>query len=207
MRVFQSSIFRALCAVAIGIFIILRPDSTVLYLTIAIGVVFLLSGIISCIAYIYTVSHWQDRKEIDRDGNVRPARKPWFPVVGVGSILLGFILALMPELFVKSLVYLIAIVVILGALHQLFYLVGAMRNYGISASYWLLPCLLLVVGIVMLVKPMAIVAAPLVVLGICMVLYGVSDCINSFAIYRKRKKMSVTLPMEQGEYIEFEEEK
>ena len=39
MRVFQSSIFRSLFAIAIGIFILLRPDSTVQYLTIAIGVV------------------------------------------------------------------------------------------------------------------------------------------------------------------------
>ena len=104
MRVFQSSVFRALCAIAIGIFILLRPDSTVQYLTIAIGVVFLLSGVVSCVDYFYTVSHWQERQEVDHDGHVHRVAKPWFPLGGVGSILLGFILALMPNMFVTSLV-------------------------------------------------------------------------------------------------------
>ena len=208
MRVFQSSVFRALCAIAIGIFILLRPDSTVQYLTIAIGVVFLLSGVVSCVDYFYTVSHWQERQEVDHDGHVHRVAKPWFPLGGVGSILLGFILALMPNMFVTSLVYLMAVVIIIGALHQLFCLVGAARHYGMGPSYWVLPSLLLVVGLVMLVKPKLVAEIPFMVLGVCLVVYGLSDCINSFVIHRKRKKaLTTTLPMERGEYVDFEEVK
>ena len=208
MRVFQSSVFRALCAIAIGIFILLRPDSTVQYLTIAIGVVFLLSGVVSCVDYFYTVSHWQERQEVDHDGHVHRVAKPWFPLGGVGSILLGFILALMPNMFVTSLVYLMAVVIIIGALHQLFCLVGATRHYGMGPSYWVLPSLLLVAGLVMLVKPKLVAEIPFMVLGVCLVVYGLSDCINSFVIHRKRKKaLTTTLPMERGEYVDFEEVK
>lgn len=208
MRVFQSSIFRSLFAIAIGIFILLRPDSTVQYLTIAIGVVFLLSGVVSCVDYFYTVSHWQERQEVDLDGHVHPVSKPWFPLGGVGSILLGFILALMPNMFVTSLVYLMAVVIIIGALHQLFCLVGAARHYGMGPSYWVLPSLLLVAGLVMLVKPKLVAEIPFMVLGVCLVVYGLSDCINSFVIHRKRKKaLTTTLPMERGEYVDFEEVK
>ncbi len=208
MKVFQSSIFRSLFAIGIGVFLLLRPDSTAQYLTIAIGILFLLSGIISCVDYFYTVSHWQERQEVDQDGHVHAVSKPWFPVGGVGSILLGFILALMPDMFVKSLVYLMAVVIIIGALHQLFNLVGAARHYGMGPSYWMLPSLLLVAGIVMLVKPMLVAGIPFMVLGICLLVYGVSDCINSFVIHRKRKKaVRTTLPMERGEYVDYEEVK
>lgn len=206
MRIFQSSLFRALCAIAVGVLILMQPDSTVQYLTIIIGIIFLVSGILSCVAYFYTISHWQDRQEVDAEGRVYQVRKPWFPVVGVGSILLGFILSLMPSLFVKSLVYVLAIVVILGALHQLFVLVGARRYYTLSGGFWVLPTLLLVAGIIMLVRPMAVAAAPLVVLAICLIVYGVSDAINSLAIHFKRKKSDAArLPMERGEYLEYEE--
>lgn len=208
MKLFQSSLFRAFCAIAIGVFILLQPDATVQYLTIALGVLFLISGVVSCLAYFYTISHWQDRKEVDSEGNVYDVRKPWFPIGGVGSILLGFILALMPSMFVKSLIYVLAIVVIVGALHQIFMLVGATRHFAMSGSFWILPIILLVAGIVMLIKPMMVAATPLLVLAICLIIYGVSDCINSLAIHFKRKKhIRTQLPMEHGEYVEFEEVK
>ena len=51
MKVLQSSIFRAICAIVIGALLIKFPDNTVKGITVAIGVLFLLSGIISCVTY------------------------------------------------------------------------------------------------------------------------------------------------------------
>ena len=45
MKVLQSSVFRAICAIIIGILLINNPDNTVKGITIAIGLLFLVSGI------------------------------------------------------------------------------------------------------------------------------------------------------------------
>ena len=43
MRILQSSVFRALCAIIIGVLLIKFPDNTVKGITVAIGVLFLVS--------------------------------------------------------------------------------------------------------------------------------------------------------------------
>lgn len=44
MKLLQSSVFRAICAIAVGIMLIKYPDNTVTWITIAIGVLFLFIG-------------------------------------------------------------------------------------------------------------------------------------------------------------------
>ena len=51
MKILRSSVFRAICAIATGILLINNPDNTVKWITIAIGVMFLLSGVISLATY------------------------------------------------------------------------------------------------------------------------------------------------------------
>ena len=70
MRIIQSSLFRALCAIIIGVMILRTPDSTVEYLTIAIGVLFLISGVISCLGWYNTVRNYEQTKIIGPDGQV-----------------------------------------------------------------------------------------------------------------------------------------
>ena len=48
MRIVQSSFFRALCAVIIGALLIKYREQTVTWMTIVIGVMFFLSGVVSC---------------------------------------------------------------------------------------------------------------------------------------------------------------
>ena len=57
MKIFQSSIFRAICAVVVGILLIKYPQDGVTWLTVAIGVLFLISGIIALIAYLNAKKH------------------------------------------------------------------------------------------------------------------------------------------------------
>ena len=53
MRILQSSVFRAICAIVIGALLIKFPDNTVKGITVAIGVLFLISGLISCVTYFW----------------------------------------------------------------------------------------------------------------------------------------------------------
>lgn len=51
MKVIHSSIFRAVCAIIVGVLLIQYREQTVTWITIAIGVLFFLSGVISLASY------------------------------------------------------------------------------------------------------------------------------------------------------------
>ena len=114
MKIFQSSVFRAISAIAVGILLIKYPDNTVTWLTVAIGVLFFLSGVISLVVYINARKNVSEYKITDAEGNVVAGDRPTFPIVGVGSIILGAILALTPNIFITALMYIIGGMLILG---------------------------------------------------------------------------------------------
>lgn len=207
MKIIGSSIFRAICAIIIGVMLLRTPDSTVTWITVAIGALFFISGAISCLDYLSKLRQSRTAKTIDANGREVNQARPFLPIVGIGSMILGAILALTPTAFISSLMYVLAAVIIVGALSQMYALVSA-RQYGaLSAGYWVLPILLLLAGIFTLAKPMAVASTPLVIIGVCLIVYGVTECINSFSIYRQRKKSFKNLPFDEGEYVEFTEEK
>ncbi len=188
MKILQSSIFRAICAIAIGILLIKFPDNTVTWITVAIGILFLLSGIISLVVYVNAKKHVSEYKITDAEGRVIAGEKPTFPIVGVGSIILGFLLALTPNIFITALMYIIGGILILGAINQYMSLVNA-RKYGkIGFGYWIFPSVILLIGLYVIIKPMAPASLAMLVLGWCSLLYGVTELINSLKFYSDRRK-------------------
>ena len=205
MKIIGSSIFRALCAIVVGILLLRTPDSTVTWITVAIGALFFISGVISCLDYLSKLRQARTAKTIDADGREVSQPRPFLPIVGIGSMILGAILALTPTAFISSLMYVLAAVVIVGALSQMYALAAARRYGPMGAGYWVLPVLLLLAGIFTIAKPMAVASTPLVVIGVSLVVYGLTECVNSFGIYRNRKTFQ-NLPFDEGEYVDFTEE-
>ena len=190
MKILQSSVFRAICAIAIGIMLIKYPDNTVTWITIAIGILFLLSGIISLVAYYHALKNVSEYTITDAEGNVVSGQKPTFPIVGVGSAILGLILALTPTVFVKALMYIIGAVLVLGAINQFMNLLNA-RKYGkMGFGYWIFPSVILLVGLFVIIKPLAPAEMAMLVLGWCSLLYGVTELINSLKIYNEKRKFT-----------------
>ena len=188
MKILQSSFFRAICAIAVGILLIKYPDNTVTWLTVAIGVLFFLSGIISLVVYLNARKHVSEYKITDAEGNVVAGERPTFPIVGVGSIILGAILALTPNIFITALMYIIGGMLILGAINQYMNLVNA-RKYGkIGFGYWIFPSVILLIGLYVIIKPMAPVSMAMLILGWCSLLYGVTEMINSMKFYADKRK-------------------
>mgnify|MGYP000110396213 FL=1 len=132
MKVFQSSVVRALCAIIVGALIVKYRELTVTWITIAIGVLFFLSGVFSCVTYFIARGKKNDVQVFDADGRQLTGMKPTFPIVGLGSLILGLILAIMPNTFVQSLMYILAAILILGAVSQMANLVAASRMARIS---------------------------------------------------------------------------
>ena len=169
MKVFQSSIFRALCAIVVGALLVKYREQTVTWITIAIGVIFFVSGVISTVAYLSAKR--QATKEgveiYDAKGNRLTRPVPPFPIVGIGSIILGAWLALFPNSFVNGLMFVLAGMLILGALNLFFNLAAATRFSSIGCLWWA--------------------SAPLFIIGWGMMAYGMVDLVNTIKIHRCRK--------------------
>ena len=187
MKVLQSSLFRAICAIIIGILLIKNPDNTVKGITIATGILFLLSGVISCAVYFSARISRSNETLYDAYGNAIPDIKPAFPIVGLGSILLGLILALLPETFIQYLMYLFGAIIILGALNQFISLAHAKKVFGIPAVYWCLPSITLLAGCFIIINPIETAGLPMLIIGCSLVFYGITECINAFKIMRIKK--------------------
>ena len=205
MKIFQSSIFRALCAIVIGALLIKYPDDSVTWLTIAIGALFLLSGIIALIAYWQAKRHAGEYTITDQEGRVISGSQPTFPIVGAGSIILGLVLTLSPHAFINGLMYMLAAVLILGGITQLMSLIAARRLGNIPFGYWVCPSLILLTGLFVVLKPIETAEMPLLILGWCSILYGVIELINALKIHRIRKTADLQKQQEQDNDVIIEE--
>lgn len=197
MKIFQSSVFRAICAIVIGALLVKYPDDGVTWLTMAIGALFLLSGIIALIAYLQARSHAGEYTITDKDGRVISGGQPTFPIVGAGSVILGLVLVLTPHAFINGLMYMLAVVLILGGVTQLMSLVAARRLGSIPFGYWICPSLILLTGLFVILKPMESAQLPLLILGWCSMLYGVIELINALKIHNVRKKADLMRVQEE----------
>ena len=199
MKILQSSVFRALCAIVIGVLLVKFPQDGVTWLTMAIGALFLLSGIIALLAYWQAKRHAGEYTITDQQGRVVRGGQPTFPIVGAGSVILGLVLTLSPNAFVNGLMYMLAAVLILGGVTQLMALVAARRLGSIPFGYWVMPSVILLVGLFVVLKPTESAELPLQVLGWCSMLYGVVELINALKIYRVRKNSEVNEVTEVNE--------
>lgn len=204
MKVIQSSLFRAVCSMAVGALLIKYREEMVVWMVIAIGVLFLLSGIVSCVVYYaqrkrYLREQLDNVRLFDSDGNEIAPKSPTFPIVGIGSVLLGLILSAMPGTFIAWLVYILAAIIVLCALNQFFALASA-RHYGrVGWGYWVMPVLLLLGAIVAIVNPQFIASAPFFFIGWCILISGVVDCINAIKVHSVRRAASKADAVEEAQ--------
>lgn len=202
MKVIQSSFFRALCSIVVGVMLIRYPDNTVTWLTMAIGVLFFLSGAISCISYFVSRRNASEYTITDSEGRVIVGNRPTFPIVGMGSLILGLLLALTPSVFVKGLMYVIGVVLVLGAINQFMALSGARRLFRMPFVFWICPSIVFLTGIFVMVKPMESASLPMLILGWCSLLYGVTEIINALKISAGRRRLEREKPVETESSVE-----
>lgn len=190
MKVIHSSIFRAVCAIIVGVLLIQYREQTVTWITVAIGVLFFLSGVISLASY------WAAKRNAEKmqgqilsDSNGKPimGMMPKFPLVSVGSLILGLLLALMPQVFIAWLMFILAFILILGALTQFVNLASAAKMGRVGILFWLFPSALLLLGLLAIIKPSAIVSAPLLIIGWGMLIYGIVELLNAFKISNNKR--------------------
>ena len=207
MRLLQSSVFRAVVAVIIGALLVKYRQDTVTWLTIAVGILFFLSGLASVIIY------YVNKRSVERvapgvaSGSPHEAMAPAFPIGGLGSMVLGVILAFMPATFIRWIVIILGALVVLATIGQFVTLAQARRYGSVPFVFWLFPSILFLVGVYCIVQPIDSASMPLFIIGWAMMVYGVVECINAIKIYRLRKAWEKLLQQQQPQsQIEVKEE-
>ncbi|MFC2517530.1 MAG: HdeD family acid-resistance protein [Prevotella sp.] len=198
MKTVQTSFIRAIIAIVVGLLLIKYREDTVTWITIIIGVLFFISGLISCIVYLVN-RNAKPAAAVDVEGRPISLNKPTFPVVGIGSLVLGVALAAFPNLVVNWMVYIFGAILILGAVGQYVTLASVVKLSKLSLYFWLMPSFVFVVGLIALFKPSWIASAPLLFLGWAMVFYGVVECANAFKIMNIHRQVARIEAQQQAE--------
>lgn len=196
---------RALVTIITGALIIKYREETVQWLTIAIGVLFFISGVISCAVW-YSAKRGERKEENSSSGTSAPSYSRYFgfPFVGLGSIILGVILTVIPSTFITGLMYILAAMLILGAVNQYVNLGMATRWCHVGWFYWILPTLILLVSLYVMFKPMETASLPLLIIGWCMLVYGVTECINTLKLHIARKQYDAQTVIDSPQVINAE---
>ena len=198
MKTVQTSFIRAIIAVVVGLLLIKYREDTVTWITTIIGVLFFISGLISCIVYLVN-RNAKPATVVDVEGKPISLNKPTFPVVGIGSLVLGVVLAAFPTIVVNWMVYIFGAILILGAVGQYVTLASVVKLSKLSLYFWLMPSFVFVVGLIALFKPSWIASAPLLFLGWAMVFYGVVECANAFKIMNIHRQVARIEAQQQAE--------
>lgn len=178
-----------------GILIVKYREDMVTWLTVGLGAIFFISGIISCVSYYIQRKHVLKMRSmiadgasvLDAEGNPIGQAMPIFPIVGVGSLILGVVLASMPETFLNGLTYIFGIIILLVSVYQIADLIMVNRYGRVGWIYWVMPVLMLLAAIAMLVHPGTIASSPLFFLGWAMIISGLVMIVNMLKIYTIRR--------------------
>lgn len=176
------SFIRAICALIIGLILVLVPNVAVNYIIITIGILFLIPGVISTIGYF-------TRKR-------EPGITYRFPLEGVGSLLFGLWLIISPTFFANVLMYLLGFILIVGGVQQILSLIVARRWTAVSWYFYIVPLLILIAGIVVIFDPTSSRETILMIIGIACLVYAVSELVNWFRFGSRKPNRLLTEDIE-----------
>ena len=169
MKALNYSVIRGICAVLMGVLLVTWPEAAIVYLVIAIGVMFFVPSLFLLVGYFM-----KGRQE-----------GAMFPIVSIGSLLFGLWLMVSPAFFVGILMYVLGAVLVFAGISQIMQLVNARSWTQVATGYYIMPVLILFAGLVVLLNPFAAAAIPFIILGVSSIIYGITDIIN---LLRFRKK-------------------
>ena len=191
MKVLEISAIRAIIVLVTGFLLVRYREETMTWMTITVGILFLLSGLVSCIAYYFekekVAKKTAKAEQQEAQQEEENLKSPSFPIAGVGSIALGIILAVMPNTFITWVVYILAALLILGAVNQFMNLARSRQYARVPVYMWLFPTVILAVAILLISKPIETAQLPLLVLGWAFMYYGVLEFILIIRMYLVRK--------------------
>ncbi len=219
MKVVNSYIFRAVCALLVGILLVSNPERMTGLLVQVIGGLFLISGLVTLVNYFIirrsgkkqakakavppaTGSDKERNKPVARTSGADKRRaKPVFPLVGVGSLLFGVFLGFFPELFITYLMYIFGFLMVVAGINQLWNMFSLRRLIPFRWYFLFFTVLIMGVGMFVLFNPLESASLPFIFLGAGFMLYGMSELVNGVR-WRKYGRMQKASEPEDAEWVE-----
>ena len=193
MKVLQISAVRAIIVLVTGFLLVKYREDTMTWMTITVGVLFLISGLVACMLYYFEKEKVAKKtaKAALQEGQQEEEdlKSPSFPIAGVGSIVLGIILAVMPNTFTTWMVYILSALLILGAVNQFMNLARSRQYARVPVYMWVFPTISMVVAILLISRPIETDALffTLKIIGWAFMYYGVLEFVLIIRMYLVRK--------------------
>ena len=160
MRVINSYIFRAVCALIVGILLVANPEGMTTLLVQVIGGLFIVSGLVSVINY-FVVRYSKDA-----------VLKPFFPA-----------------LFIHYLMFVLGGLMVLAGFSQLWSMFRYRRVVPFRWYVFLTAVLILFLGVFIVFNPLQSASVPFIIIGATFIIYGLAELVNGVRL-RKYNKMS-----------------
>lgn len=209
MKIHYISIIRALCSVVAGVLLIMFGNDANHWFVIALGALFFVPGLVSTVAYIPARSRAHRDlavnnalREAGADSKIKEIHFPVFPIVGIGSGLLGLWLMVWPSAFVPFLRYVYGAIFVLAGVNQLANLTRARKWTRVVPYYYMVPVLLLLLGTFLVVRPLTQVDPKYI--GVAFVVYALAETFHTFRFHGFVCKASVA---DVAEDLNVEEQK
>ena len=177
MKTMNYSVIKGICAVIMGVLLVTWPEAAILYLVIALGVMFFIPGAVAVLNYLLK-------------GRQMGAM---FPIVSIGSLLFGLWLMISPAFFVGILMYVLGAVLVFAGISQIANLLNARSYAVVPLGYYVMPVLILLAGIVVLANPFAVASVPFIILGVSSAVYGITELINIYKFRKKEDKHEIVI--------------
>ena len=153
---------RIICALIIGLLLVLFPAQAGEYLVITIGVVFLVPSLIGLIGYLVQ----------------KPENRLRFPIEAVGSLLFGLWLVIMPDFFADLLTFVLGFILMMGGVQQIASLMAARSWMKVPGGFYVVPLLILIAGVVTLFNPTGVRSTAFIIIGVTCLVYALSELVN-----------------------------
>ena len=206
MKLLQISIIRAIAAIVVGVLLLKYDEAVLKGLTIAMGIMFLIAGIVSLVEWINLRRKKADFRVMD-DGEAGKGKggthQPMFPIVGLGSVLLGLILSLTQTAdFLTWAMYLLGGVLILGGLNLMMNLLSARKMEPVDGLLWIVPAAIVLTALFAMIKGLVPAKTTTTSLGVTSLVYAIAEMGYSmlFSAIRKRYEKTQAQVRRASEY-------
>ena len=157
MKSNRAIIILALSTILIGALLIAFPANAAKWLVMAIGALFLVPGVVGVTTYAIqrhrqakALAEGKETKDNKDDKNEKK-NKNIFPFIGLGSILFGAVLLIIPSSFQNALLYILGAFLVLAGLTQIYRFLQLRKQYQLSTVPYIVSALVSIAGIVIIV--------------------------------------------------------
>lgn len=178
-------IVRSISVLLIGVLFLVLGDSALSLLVIIVGVLLMIPGVWALVSYVRHIE-----------------QRPMFPLAALGSFILGLWLAVSPDFFVSFFMYILGGILIALGMYQLAALSVSSRILPVAWPLYVLPVLVLLLGLFVVFNPFEAAALPFILIGVGCVISAVNDLVAAIRASKQRKGERRDIEIEDAEIVE-----